>query len=202
MSSADRTLLTDLISRTEGGELRWRNASLGPLTRLTVVEEPYKFILTGSTEEGRLPTVLSVLNLRAEAVQRKISETMLCGDLLRSLFRAATGRETQMFGLPFGVFQLGVDGEVLSFRGDERAETKTEPDAVVGRNFFTDILVDRLPDIACAFHSMVSGRAERLVETFHEVIPTGAGPRNVLIVMSQNRRTKGVRLLVLENRGN
>lgn len=202
MSVADRILLTDLISRTEDGKLRWRNASLGPLTRMTLVEEPYKFILTGSTEEGRLPTVLSVLNLKAQVVQRKISETSLCGDLLRSLFRAATGNEAQAFGLPFGVFQLGVDGEVLSFQRDDGSETKIDPETVVGRNFFTDILADRLPDIACAFHSMVSGRAERLVETFHDIVPTGAGTRNVLIVMSQNRRTQGVRLLVLENRGN
>lgn len=201
MSSVDRTLLTDLISRTEGGELRWRNASLGPLTRLTVVAEPYKFILTGSIEEGRLPTVLSILNLRVEAVQRKISETALCGDLLRLLFRAATERECSA-GLPFGVFQLGPDGEVLSFRGDDRAETATDPETVIGRNFFTEILVDRLPDIACAFHSMVAGKAERLVETFHEIVPTATGTRNVLIVMSQNRRTKGVRLLVLNSLGN
>lgn len=202
MSVADRKLLTDLISRTESGELRWRDASLGPLTRLTAVEGQYKFILTGSSDEGRLPTVLSVLNLKAEVVQRKISETALCGDLLRSLFTAATGCGTRTFGLPFGVFQLGPDGEVLSFQGDDQEGRKADPETVVGRNFFTEILADRLPDIACAFHAMVSGKAERLVETFHEIVPTGSGTHNTLIVMSQNRRTKGVRLLVLENRGN
>jgi photoactive yellow protein len=107
----------------------------------------------------------------------------------------------QLDSLPFGVVHLDADGRILFYNQNECRHSGLKREDVEGKNFFTQIAPYTAGDLHRRFRDMIEGRATRLVEHFNYVFRApNQTPREAMIVMSCNRRTNGVRLLIINSR--
>ncbi len=102
----------------------------------------------------------------------------------------ALGRMTPeaLDALPFGVVTLDGAGRIVGYNDTESRMAGLPRDAVVGRNFFTDVApCSRVRDFEGRFRDFAAGRSRLALETFEFVFHFRAGAQRVVILISPAR---------------